>query len=461
MLVAAPIAALVAVVFAGGPLLASYTQVFMPALGKFIVGFFPLFLAGAVFGKLMASTGYAMAIARWITGLIGARRAILATVLTGTVLTYGGISVFVVAFGLFPIAYELFRQADIPRRLIPAAIAMGAFTYAMSALPGSPQVQNTIPTRYFGTDAFAAPLLGVFAAVVMFAVGMAWLSFRARQAARRGEGFETTWTGGGMAGELRGEEDHLTEDTAHLEQESARAARTRHGRPDPPVALAAVPLLIVILVNLALSRWILPTLDFGYLAEEQWGATTLTSVIGLWSVFVALVTAVAFVLLVNLRRVRVLVEDLHQGAKDAVLPVFSTASEVGFGAVIASLPAYALVRDALLGVSSNPLVTASLATTSLAGITASASGGLSIALETLGADMLASAQAAGISPEALHRVASIASGGLDTLPHSGAVITLLLITGMSHRESYKDVAMVTVVGPLLATALVVVAAAAL
>ncbi len=390
--------------------------------------------------------------------MIGPKRAILATVITGTVLTYGGISVFVVAFGLFPIAYELFKQADIPRRLIPAAIALGAFTYAMSALPGSPQVQNTIPTRYFGTDAFAAPVLGLLAAVVIFAFGMVWLTFRARQAATRQEGFETTWAKSGLSGELRGEENLLTEDTEHQQESFERSVATADGRPLPSVLLAAVPLLIVVVANLALSRWIFPGMDFGYLAEERWGATSLTSVVGLWSVFLALVTAIGFVLLVNVRRARVLVDDLHQGAKDAVLPVFSTASEVGFGAVVASLPAYALVRDALLGVSSNPLVTASLATTSLAGITASASGGLSIALETLGADMLASAQAAGISPEALHRVASVASGGLDTLPHSGAVITLLLITGMSHRESYKDIAMVTVVGPLIATAAVVAAA---
>jgi H+/gluconate symporter-like permease len=169
-------------------LLATYTQVFMTATGNFIIQFFPVFLLGAIFGKLMEDSGSAEVMANNIIRQLGERRAILAVVLSCAVMTYGGVSLFVVAFAVYPIAASLFRRADIPKRLIPATIALGAFSFTMTALPGTPAIQNAIPMPFFGTSPFAAPGLGIVTALIMFAFGMWWLTFRAKRLAHEGYG---------------------------------------------------------------------------------------------------------------------------------------------------------------------------------------------------------------------------------------------------------------------------------
>ncbi len=439
VLILAPLMALLAVLFSPGtPLLASYTQVFMPALGGFVIAFFPLFLLGAVFGKLMEASGAALVIARGIVQRLGEQRAILAIVLACAVLTYGGVSLFVVAFAVYPIAAALFRQAQVPKRLIPGAIALGAFTFTMTALPGTPAIQNAIPMPYFGTTPFAAPGLGVIGGAIMLGLGMWWLSRRAAAAARAGEGYG-----------------------AHDEDLPAPA-------PDAPAAdraafwRALAPVGLVIALNYVLATWLLPALDTGYLAEPRYGNTSITAVRGIWAVIVALAAAIVLLIALQRQRLTQLTRTLEQGAAGSVLPLMNTASQVGFGAVIASLAGFALLRDAVLGIApGNPLVSMSIAVNILAGITGSASGGMSIALQTLGETWLTMGQAAGIAPDLLHRVTAIATGGLDALPHNGAVITLLSICGLTHRQSYLDIFVVAVAIPLLALVAVVVLGTAL
>src|SRR5690349_16568805 len=189
VLLLAPATALVAAAFAGEPLLAHWTQTFMGSAAQFLAQFFPLFLMGALFGKLMEDSGSVAAIARWMTGKLGHQRAMLAVVLAGALVTYGGVSLFVAFFVLVPMAGALFRAASIPRRLMPAAIALGTSTFTMSALPGTPAIQNAIPMPFFGTTPFAAPGLGIIAAMIMLGFGLWWLG-RAEAAARRaGEGY--------------------------------------------------------------------------------------------------------------------------------------------------------------------------------------------------------------------------------------------------------------------------------
>ena len=189
VLLLAPAAALVAAVFAGEPLLAHWTQTFMGGTARFLAQFFPIFLLGALFGKLMDDSGSVTAIADYMMLRLGERRAILAVVLAGALVTYGGVSLFVAFFVLAPMAQALFRAAAIPRRLMPAAIALGTSTFTMSALPGTPAIQNAIPMPFFGTTAFAAPGLGIIASLVMLGFGLWWLG-RAETAARRaGEPF--------------------------------------------------------------------------------------------------------------------------------------------------------------------------------------------------------------------------------------------------------------------------------
>jgi H+/gluconate symporter-like permease len=452
VLLLAPGAALVAAAFSGEPLLAHWTQTFMPGTAQFLAQFFPLFLLGALFGKLMDDSGSVKAIARFIIERLGPRQVMLAIVLAGAVVTYGGVSLFVAAFVLAPMAQELFRAADIPRRLMPAAIALGTVTFTMSAAPGTPAIQNAVPMPFLGTTLFAAPGLGAIAAVIMFGVGMAWLRLAERRARRAGEGF-----GAGAVGspEAVAADTTLRERaTTARELDPAELARGRESAGLPPVALAALPLLVVVGVNLLMAFLVLPRLEAGFLAEERWGATTLSAVGGVWSVVVALAAATLTVILTSRGRLPSLRDSMDAGANAAVLPALTVASLVGFGAVVAALPAFATLGDFVLSYG-GPLVAVAIASTALSAVTGTASGSLTITFDTLGDRILSLAAEQDISADLLHRVAVIGAGSLDSLPHNGAIVVLLAVCGATHRESYKDVAAVVILGPVIALAAVV------
>jgi H+/gluconate symporter-like permease len=454
VLLLAPAAALLAALFAGEPLLAHWTQTFMGGTAHFLAQFFPLFLLGALFGKLMDDSGSVTAIADFMTRRLGERRAILAVVLAGALVTYGGVSLFVAFFVLAPMAQALFRAAAIPRRLMPAAIALGTSTFTMSALPGTPAIQNAIPMPFFGTTPFAAPGLGIIASAVMLVFGMWWLG-RAEAAARRaGEPFGR----GEPAGMGKITDDQALRDRATWAREfdPAELGHGVHGSTVPPAGFAALPLIVVVLVNLVMSFLVLPRLDASFLAEERWGATSLHAVGGVWAVVTALAAAIVTVIAINWSRLPSLRATMDAGANGSVLPALSVASLVGFGAVVAAMPAFAAVRDWVLGIGGGPLVSLAVATNVLAALTGSASGGLTIALDSLGSTYLALAMERGIDPSLLHRVAVIGSGTLDSLPHNGAVVTLLAVCGTTHRESYFDIVMVGIVGALIALAVVIV-----
>lgn len=431
VLVLAPLLSLLAVMMGGGtPLLATYTQVFMQSLGGYLVKYFPLFMLGAVFGRLMDDSGSAQAISRFIVTRLGQQRVIVAVVLSCAILTYGGVSLFVVAFAVYPIASALFRASNTPKRLIPGAIALGSFTFTMTALPGTPAIQNAIPMPFFGTTAFAAPGLGTIGGLIMVLAGLAWLNFRSARAIKAGEGYGP-----------------------HAEE----ADTLKSNRPAAGFPTAVAPIVLVIAGNFVFSRFVIPNWDTSYLAEERYGETELKSVLGIWSIICALVIAIVSLIVIHRHRLKNVRESVNRGTMDSLLPVFNTASEVGYGSVIASLAAFVVVRDFIVNLSpDNPLISEALAVTTLAGITGSASGGLSIALSTLGETFVELATAKGIAPDLLHRVASMAAGAFDTLPHNGAVITLFAITRLTHRESYADIFMVAVVVPAIATIFVIV-----
>ncbi|MCC5974582.1 MAG: GntP family permease [Rubellimicrobium sp.] len=427
LLLLAPGLALLAVLAAeGGPVLASYTQVFMQATGGFIIQFFPLFLLGSVFGKLMDASGSARTLADGIIRGLGPRRAILAVILCCAAMTYGGVSLFVVAFAVWPIASALFREADLPKVLIPATIALGAFTFTMTALPGTPAIQNAIPMPYFGTTPFAAPGLGLITAAIMLGLGWAWLEWRA---GRSGPGYG--------------------DDTMQPDETDAGSA--------PGLGAAAAPLVLVLVLNLAFTFVVIPALDTAYLADPAFGETHIDALRGVWSIIAALSLASLALVALNWRRMAGrLGTTLDHGARDALLPIFNTASLVGFGAVIASLSAFGLIRDWVVTIGGdNPLISLAVGTSLLAGMTGSASGGMSIALAALGETYLEMGLATGIAPDLLHRVTAMATGGLDALPHNGAVITLLTICGLTHREAYRDIAVVAVVIPIIALVVLV------
>jgi H+/gluconate symporter-like permease len=453
VLVLSPAAALVAAAFSREPLLAHWTQTFMGSAAQFLMQFFPIFLLGALFGKLMEDSGSVEAVARFMTEKLGSQRAALAVVLAGALVTYGGVSLFVAFFVLAPMALAMFKAADIPRRLMPAAIMLGTATFTMSALPGSPAIQNTIPMPFFGTTPFAAPGLGIIAAIIMLGFGLWWLG-RAEAAARRaGEGFGGEAEVSGSVGD-----DELVRERATVAQgfDPAEIAHGHLANIPPPIGLAALPLVVVIAVNLLMSFWVLPQIDASFLAEQRWGKTSLTAVGGVWAVIVALAAASVVLIAVNRQRLPSLRQSIDAGANASVLPAFSVASLVGFGAVVAALPAFEMVRDWVLSIGGGPLVSLAVATNVLAALTGSASGGLTIALDALGATYMRIAAEAGIDPAIMHRVAVIGAGALDSLPHNGAVVTLLAVCGSTHRDSYFDIVMVAIVSALVALVAVII-----
>ncbi|MFH0411319.1 GntP family permease [Corynebacterium sp. L4756] len=438
VVVVAPFAALIAVIFSGQPILATYTQIFMPALGNFVVQYFPLFLFGAIFGYLMTSTGLARYLAKGITTLFGPKRAMFSTVVATALLTYGGVSAWVVAFTIVPIATALFKEARIPKRLMPAAIALGTITFALAALPGSPQVHNAIPTSHFGTNVYAAPYFGLGAAAVMLAAGTAWLEYRVKQIHKTGEEFLP----------LNAEDEPVPTGIGDEQLSENSALKT-----DPSVKvqglLGIIPILVVIIVNFSFVFYFADVMDTSYLAGEKYGATDIQSLTGIWGPTLSLALAIFVMVLMFPKRVKQSVKEFSDGAKNAILPCFTTASEVGFGAVIASLAVFALVQDNMLEVSDNALVVSTVSTAVISGITGSSSGGLSITMQTMGEQLAQLAADQGISMELMHRVTAMASVSFDSMPHNGAVLTMLIVCGMTHRLSYKDVAVVTIVIPLV------------
>ena len=452
VLLLAPAAALVAAALSGQPVLAHWTQVFMPAAAGFLAQFFPLFLMGAIFGKLMEDSGSVRAIAGFMTDWLGPRRALLAVVLAGAAVTYGGVSLFVAFFVLAPMGHAMFRAADLPPRLMPAAIALGTSTFTMSALPGTPAIQNAIPMPFFGTTAFAAPGLGLIAAAIMLGFGLWWLGVVERRARRAGEGYRGP-------GEMRdAATDPLLRERGNMAGhfDPAELSSSFNGAGPPGIGAAALPLLVVVGVNLLTSLVVLPRLDTSYLAELRFGGVDLTAVGGVWAVLIALFIANLVLVALHRRRLGDLKRSVDAGANAAVLPVLSVASLVGFGAVVASLPAFGLVKDWVLGIEGGPLVSLAISTNLLAALTGSASGGLTIALEALGPTFLQIAHTTGLDPALLHRVAVIGAGTLDSLPHNGAVVSLLAVCGCTHKESYRDIVVVGIVGALLALIAVIV-----
>ena len=424
----APIAALGAVLLTDPTLVAPmFTGLFMDKMVGFLKLYFPVFLLGAVFGKLIEISGFSKSIVAATIRVVGAQRAMLSIVLVCALLTYGGVSLFVVVFAVYPFAAELFRQSDIPKRLIPGTIALGAFTFTMDALPGTPQIQNIIPTSFFGTTSWAAPVLGTLGGAFILLLGMNYLEWRRRVAMRAGEGY---------GGDLRNEPEAFLGD------------RLAH----PLIAI--LPLVLVGVSNFAFTK-LIP----GFYGHSQ---SFVPAVIGnpapvvqevskvaaIWAVQGALLVGIITVILFAWRPV---MTSFAEGTKSAIggalLASMNTASEYGFGAVIAALPGFLVVANALQAIP-NPLVNEAVSVTALAGITGSASGGMSIALAAMADSFIANANAAGIPMNVLHRVASMASGGMDTLPHNGAVITLLAVTGLTHRQSYKDVFAITVIKTL-------------
>lgn len=406
----APFCAILVALLSGLDLLQAYLGDYIEGAAGYIVSWFPAFFLGAVYGKIMDLTGSARSLANKLISLIGSKFAVLAVVLPCLLMTYGGISLFVVVFVVYPMGYAIYREADLPRTLLPGAIAFGAFGITMTCIPGTPQIQNIIPTTYYGTTAAAAPVMGLIAALMIGIPGYLYLEWRVRSARKKGL--------------------HFVEDPKH-QASSENVAQ----QPKWHWLSGLVPLLVVVLMLNVLP---------GVL--KQYGLADWSSS---QSIVVALLGGIVVACLMNLHQLKTLLPAVNEGANGSLTAIMNTACAVGFGSVVKIVPGFGLLKGAMLNMPGSILFSEAVAVNVLAGATGSASGGMSIALEALGHQYLAKAAEIGLDPAYLHRIASIASGGLDTLPHNGAVLTLLAVSNCKHKESYLDICVTSCIIPVV------------
>lgn len=390
---------------------------------SFAGNFLLLFLCGGLFGRVMAASHAAQGVAVGITERLGHHRALWIAMLVCAVLTYGGVVVFVVMFTMYPIGVTLMREANIPRRLYAAAIALGAGTFTMTALPGTPSIHNVIAARSLGTDLFAGGWYGLLAGVVMAVGGMWYLQWQWRRAQAQGEVY-----------------------VANGKDEQMAALAPKEGTKLPGLLLSLTPIMVVLL-TIMLPRMLSLA---GISAAWQDFANSQPV---LWASFALLVgSLLCYVLFPSVRKD--FVTSAGHGVDDAMLPLINTAAVIGFGGVVIQTEGFHAFAAWLLNLDISPLVSVLVSANLISGVTASASGGLQIFMSSLAPAYLE----AGVSADVLHRLANLAAGGLDSLPHSGAVIALLTLMGLTHKEAYKDIFVVTVAIPLLAAVIAMLAA---
>lgn len=412
-----------------------YSEIFMTKAAEYFKTYFPIFLLGAVFAKIMEAGEMASSIAAVISRSLGKEHAILAVLLGCGVLTYGGLSVFVVVFVMYPFTALLFREANIPKRLIPATLWMGIFTYAMVAIPGTPQIQNIIPTTFFGTSTWASPVIGILSAVVYFALAWAWVTYRYKKLASEGYG-----------GYSKNEPELIGD------------------KPAPHWGFSLLPLIAVILVNLYMSNpfhwsfayhWDLQLLEPFKSLQLSLLSASVQRIYAIWSLDIALCIGIILGIIVGWKPIAQkggMVHVFNDGAISSLSAILNTASGYAFGSVISKLNGFLVVKQTLLNlhIGSGPLLSMVITTNIMSGLTGSASGGMTIALGMLGNEWLAWGQSIGMSPDILHRMICLASAGIDTLPHSGALVTIISVCGLTHKESYYDVFILTLMKMLVA-----------
>jgi H+/gluconate symporter-like permease len=400
LFISAPVCALVVALTSGLPVFIgdiNFVRNYMSGFTGFVGSWFFMFLLGSIFGKFMEDTGAADSVAAWITGKLGKDRAVLAVVIACAVLTYGGVSLFVVAFAVYPMALSLFKEANLPRRFIPAALAFGSVTFTMTSA-GSPEIQNWIPMEFLGTTPYAAWEVSLVVAVFMAVFGYWWLLRIIRSATVRGEVFQA-----------RISDPQLTD------------------RKLPHPVTGLIPLAVVLIVSFLFHDTLMQN-----------------------ALILALLGGVLSLMAINRAYFRNVQSALNDATTGALVAIGNTAAVVGFGGVARVTPAFDIAVAAVTSLPGNELVGAAVAVSVIAGLTGSASGGQVIALPAVAPHYLD----LGVNPEQLHRVVSISSGALDSLPHNGYVVTTIRgICNESHKDAYWAVGAVTVVVPLIGLSL--------
>ena len=403
---AAIICSLVVILTTGGEIWPMLEGGFLAGTTGFIGKYFFLLSTGAFLGQVLGDSGSAKAIGDFLVKKLGAEKVMLITTLTTAILSYGGVSLFVQTFTVIPLVLGIYKQADIPKRFMVGSFVLGNGTFAMTALPGLPSLPNLIPTNYLGTTPMAAPIMGIICSIFMFTAGQLYLARELKKCRERGEGFKI----------------NMATDEKFLALTDEREL--------PSVGKAFLPLIVVLVLIVTTS---------GMYASKNFGVS------------IALVIGALLTYALNWNNLPNKLTTMNEGFKVALIPLLNTAALVGCGTVVSQSSAFQSFVDFAMGLQFSPYISAALATNIVAGVTGSASGGLAIFMKTLGQQYLAM----GLNPEAFHRIAAIACGGLDSLPHNGAVVTMFMLMGTTHKESYKYVFVIMCVIPIITTILAI------
>lgn len=395
-LIVAPIVTLVLAGLVGMNFTDTLLNGYMGLAADYVRMFFLIFLTGAIFASIMHKTGAAASIAKGIVKILGEKRVILGVVLATAVLTYGGISLFIIFFVMYPMALVMHKEANITKKLVPGEIALGAFTFTMST-PGSPQVQNIIPMQFLHTSSTAGLVPGWIAGLVMAILGVLYLEWRRKSYERRGIGFEA--------------EHELGESSLEL----------------PGFVVSILPSLIII------------TLLNVFNVNIIWSMTAgiIFSIILLWQ---------------RIPSVKEWIKVINDGSLSSAAVILNTAAIVGYAGAVRLLPQFPQIIASIKGLDVNTYLFPAISTALISGIAASSSGGLSVAYGALTDTFLE----LGIPLEAVHRISAMAAGTIDSLPHCPAVINLLVVTKLTHGDSYADIAVTTILIPLMAVFLVLI-----
>lgn len=363
---------------------------FMGGMSGFAGSWFLLFMLGSILGKVMGDSGASVGIANSMLKILGEKSVVLVVMLAGLILSYGGIGTFIIAFSLYPIAVALFQKADIPKKLIVATIMVMPVTVCMAMLPGSPSTQNLIPTTYFGTDAYAGPVLGILCAVIMFIAAYLYLNWQIGKAKKNGEHF-----------------------VASADEQIMDLNAVAEGK--APATWACYLPIIVLLAMMFGLQW---TTDI---------PSTYT---------VAYAMTAAIIVGCILYRDRLNIKDaVSNGAAGGLGALIATSSIMGFGSVVSASPAYQSITNFLVNMNANPLITALVSINVIAAITGSSAGGLNIFLSSMGEYLAAS----GLNASMLHRVVCIASSGFDAMPHASGMVVCNQIAKTSQKDTYIHV----------------------
>ena len=386
-----------------------FSQMYMQGYINTYMNVFLLLAASSLYANFMEKSGSATAIGYKFIDWFGKKRIMLVTTLIVALLTYGGISLFVIIFVIVPIIYLLFKEANLPRHLVVAPALAGAATFTMTSMPGTPALTNVIPTLFLGTTLNAAPVMGIVASVIMFALAYIYMIYAEKKARKENDGWSYP---------------------DNIDPTAYEAGRDKGLL--PPAIIAFIP-LVVLLASLVVGSVLFPDAE-----------AIMIACIGM-----LLGTGVCWAVNAKRFKGKNMKDMVTRGLEGGITAIGGLAAVIAFGAVVAQSPGYSQIVGWLLGLDMNPYAHGVVMTMVISAVTGSSSGGLQI---MYGDPVLLEHFLENVpNLDLLHRLTALAAGTLDTLPHAGALFLAFSVLRLDHKSAYKHVFWVTVVPAVIVT----------